>query len=173
MEESVQLAEKAFNLAKQYEGQKGHCSQCTLVAIMETLGDVDSNLVKAADGLTGGTVMSTQGTCGALAAGIMAISRYKGRSYQAFTDGGADHTWEYVQKLYTTFVEKYGSPIGCNVQKKIFGRCYDLQNPEERKMFEDAGAHVDKCPFVCADVASWTVSIISEMDRSALSKQEK
>ena len=173
MQQTTQLSEKAYNLAKQYEGEKGHCSQCTLVAIMETLGNVDPNLVKAADGLTGGTVMSTQGTCGALAAGIMAISTITGRSYQAFTDGGADHTWEHVQKLYTTFVDKYGSPVGCNVQKKIFGRSYDLQNPEERKMFEEAGAHVDKCPFVCANVASWTVEIISEMDQSALPNQAK
>ena len=173
MEQSELLAQKAFDLAKQYEGEKGHCSQCTLVAIMETLGNVDANLVKAADGLTGGTVMSTQGTCGALAAGIMAISSITGRSYQAFTDGGADHTWDYVRELYTTFVEKYGSPIGCNVQEKIFGRCYDLQNPEERKMFEEAGAHVDKCPFVCADVASWTVQIISKMEQSAVSGTEK
>jgi len=162
------IASQAYELAYKYEQQRQHCSQCTLAAIMETFDVVDPNLFKAADGLTGGTVMSTQGTCGALSGGILAISSLTGRSYQAFCNGQSDHTWDYVRKLYFTFVEKYGSPIGCMVQKQLFGKSFDLLNQEERIEFANAGAHVDKCPSVCGDVAKWTTELILEIQKTSM-----
>ena len=156
------LIEKAYQLAYEYEQEREHCAQCTLIAIMETCGTINRDLIKTVDGLTGGTALSTQGTCGALAAGLMAISSLTGRSYDAFKSGESDHTWEYVIKLYEKFVNEYGSPLGYKVQEKLFGRYYNLRNKDERLQFEKEGAHVDKCPSVCGHVAKWVVEILLE-----------
>ena len=155
--------EEAYQLAYRYEQEKEHCSQCTLAAIMETLDSFDEKLFQAADALTGGSALSTRGTCGALAAGLLAISRLTGRNYEGFKAGKSNHTWKYVQLLLNRFVDKYGSPIGCEVQKKIFGHCFNFNDANDKKAFVEAGAHVDKCPSVCGDVAKWSVEIIKEL----------
>jgi uncharacterized FAD-dependent dehydrogenase len=156
-------AQQAYQLAFRYEREKEHCAQATLAAIMEILGSLDENLIQAADGLTGGTAMSTAGTCGALAAGILAISRLTGRSYENFTNHKPGHSWEHVQALHDRFAAKYGGPTGRSVQQTLFNNVYNLRDPESRELFKLAGAHIDKCPSVCGDVAEWTVEIILEM----------
>jgi len=96
----------------------------------------------------------------------VAISRITGRSYRGFKSGKSDHTWEYVQELYERFVSKYGAPDGGSVQENIFGRSFNLYNPEDRKEFLIAGAHVDKCPSVCGDVVICSVEIILEIQKN-------
>ena len=59
--------------------------------------------------------------------------------------------FKYTKKLYDRFVEEYGSPLCCDVQKKIFGRSFNLLDSKEYKEFEAAGAHVDKCPTVAGN----------------------
>ena len=41
-------------------------------------------------------------------------------------------------------------------------RAFDPRDPDEREMFEAAGAHVDKCTNVVAQVARWAVEIIGQ-----------
>jgi len=163
MDNDENKAERAYELASGYEQSKEHCVQCTLAAIMEVMGVIDEDLFKAADGLTGGTALSTQGTCGALAGGILAISRLTGRSYEGFKTGISNHTWQYVFELQKIFEEKYGGITGELVQKKIFGRSYQIKDKQDRKLFENAGAHVNKCPVVCGNVAKWSVEIINRI----------
>jgi len=63
------ISEKAYDLAYRYEAERGSCPQCVLSALYETLGVTDPLLIKAGDGLAGGTALSTMGTCGALVGG--------------------------------------------------------------------------------------------------------
>lgn len=155
-------AENAYQLAYQYEQTREHCAQATLAAIMESLGEVDETLIQAADGLTGGTALSTQGTCGALAAGLLAISRFTGRSYPNFKGNFPGHSWAEVIALGDRFQDQYGGLTGQAVQTHLFGQVYALRNPQEMELFNRAGAHVDKCPSVCGNVARWTVEILLE-----------
>ena len=67
---------------------------------------------------------------------------------------------KYAKILYDRFVDEYDSPLCCDVQKKIFGRSFDLMDPIEYEEFEKAGAHVDKCPTVSGNAARWTAEII-------------
>ena len=162
MKESSLTAKNAYQLAYRYEQTREHCAQATLAAILESLGEVDESLIQAADGLTGGTALSTAGTCGALAAGILAISRLTGRSYQHFKNDLPGHSWTEVIALGDRFQDHYGGLTGQAVQEHLFGQVYSLRNPQEREMFNRAGAHVDKCPSVCGNVARWTVEILLE-----------
>jgi C_GCAxxG_C_C family probable redox protein len=155
------ILENVYQRAFQYEAKLGSCPQCVLAALKETLDVGNENIFQAAQGLTGGTALSSQGTCGALAGGIIAISSLVGRTYQEFTDGQKKRlVFKYTKLLYDKFIEEYGSPLCCDVQKKLFGRSYVLLNKQDYEAFEKAGAHVDKCTSVAGNAAKWTAEII-------------
>ena len=91
----------------------------------------------------------------------MAISALVGRTYQEFSEGQKKRlVFKYTKKLYDRFVQEYGSPLCCDVQKKIFGRSYVLLDKQQYEAFEKAGAHVDKCTSVAGNAARWTAEII-------------
>jgi C_GCAxxG_C_C family probable redox protein len=161
MKSKEKLTDQAYRLAFKYEAEIGSCPQCVLVALLETLNVGESSIVKAADALAGGSALSTSGTCGALAGGLLAISSMVGREYKDFKAGETKRrVFRYARKLNDRFVSEYGSPICRDVQKKIFGRSFNLLDPKEYEKFERAGAHVDKCPGVSGNVAKWAAEII-------------
>ena len=161
MSSKDKIPEKAYNLAYKYEAELGNCPQCVLSAIKEVFDIGDEATIKAVQALAGGTALSTKGTCGALVGGLMAISSLLGRSYEEFKQGKSKRrVYKYSKKLYDRFIEEYGSPICSDVQKKLFGRSFNLLDPKDYEEFEKAGAHVDKCPSVSGNVAKWTAEII-------------
>jgi len=161
MKSRDEILEEVYNLAFKYEAELGSCPQCVLAALMETLDVGDSNTIKAVDALAGGTALSTEGTCGALVGGLLAISSIAGRKYDDFKSGKRQRrVFKYAKKLYDKFVEEYGSPVCKDVHKKIFGRTFNLLNHKGYAEFEKAGAHIDKCPDVSGKVARWTAEII-------------
>jgi C_GCAxxG_C_C family probable redox protein len=132
-----------------------------LAALNETLDIGDDAVFKSSQGLSGGTALSSEGTCGALAGGMIAIGLLVGRTYQEFSEGQKKRlVFKYTRLLYDRFVKEYGSPLCCGVQKKIFGRSYVLLDKDEYEAFEKAGAHVDKCTSVAGNAAKWTAEII-------------
>jgi len=161
MGEKEELMQKAYDLAFKYEAEIGSCPQCVLSAIFETLEIEKPDTIQAVDALAGGTALSTEGTCGALIGGLVAISTLSGRTYENFKKGDTKRrVFRYSKKLYDKFIDEYGSPICKDVHKKLFGRTFKLLDPQEYQEFEKAGAHVNKCPEVSGKVASWTVEIL-------------
>ena len=152
---------KVYQRAFENEAKFGSCPQCVLAALKEILEVGDEPIFRASQGLTGGTSLSSKGTCGALAGGMLAISALVGRTYQEFTEGQKKRlVFKYTNLLYDRFIEEYGSPLCCDVQRKIFGRSYILRDKQDYEAFEKAGAHVDKCPSVAGNAAKWTAEII-------------
>ena len=133
---------------------------------MEVLDVGDPITVQAVDAMAGGTALSTEGTCGALVGGLIAISSIVGRTYKDFSAGERKRrVFLYSKKLYDKFVEEYGSPICKDVHKKLFGRSFKLLDPKEYQEFEKAGAHIDKCPSVSGNVAKWAAEIILDLKK--------
>ena len=155
------ILKDVYTRAFDYEAKLGSCPQCVLAALKETLDVGDDSIFQASQGLTGGTALSSKGTCGALAGGMIAIGSLVGRTYQEFTEGQKKRlVFKYTKKLYDRFIEEYGSSLCCGVQEKLFGRSYNLYDKIDYEAFEKAGAHVDKCPRVAGNVARWTAEII-------------
>mgnify|MGYP006280970849 CR=1 FL=1 len=155
------LQQKAYDLAYQYEAERGSCPQAVLSAVLETVQIGDKHTIKAADGLAGGTALSSEGTCGALVGGILAIGTVVGRSYEAFSQGKKKRrVFQFAHQLYERFEQEYGGALCKQVQEDLFGQSYRLIDPKEYQAFEQAGAHVDKCPSVAGNVAAWTVEIL-------------
>ena len=163
MESREETLEQVYKLAFKYEAERGSCPQCVLAAIMETLDIIDEKTIKAVDAMAGGTGLSTEGTCGALVGGLLAISLFVGRSYADFSKGERKRrVFQYAKKLCDKFKEEYGSIICKDVHKKLFGRTFNMLDPKDYALFEKAGAHVDKCPEVSGKTAKWATEIILE-----------
>ena len=134
--------------------------------LYETIGEGDPKTIQAADALAGGTALSTEGTCGALVGGLLAIGSVVGRTYEDFSAGKRRRrVFQYAKKLYDKFTEEYGSPLCKGVQKKIMGKSYNLLDAKEYAEFEKAGGHVDKCTNVSGNTARWAAEIIMKIRR--------
>lgn len=156
-----EILEKTYRLAFKYEAERGSCPQCVLAALHETLGVGDPSTIQAADAMAGGTALSTEGTCGALAGGLLAIGSIVGRSYKDFSAGKRKRrVFQYSKKLYDRFIEEYGSPRCKDIHMKLFGRTFNLMDPDDYSEFEKMGGHVDKCPVVSGNVARWAAEIL-------------
>jgi C_GCAxxG_C_C family probable redox protein len=163
MSSKDEILEKAYNLAFRYEAERGSCPQCVLAALYETIGVGDPKTIQASDALAGGTSLSTEGTCGALVGGLLAIGSVVGRTYEDFSAGNRKRrVFQYSKKLYDKFIEEYNSPRCKDIHMKLFGRTFNLLDPQDYAEFEKAGGHVDKCPVVSGNAARWTAEILIE-----------
>jgi C_GCAxxG_C_C family probable redox protein len=160
----AEAAQKAYGLGYEYEGKYGACSQCTILAIMDTLGKRNSDVFKASFGFAGG-IASMSKMCGALAAGIMMISLEHGRELDNLTSQTEEEKRECLQlvrDLHARYLEAYGSTKCADVHQKIFGRTFDQWDSQEFAEFLRLGGHVDKCTAVVGNVARWTIEILAD-----------
>ncbi|MEM0049066.1 MAG: C-GCAxxG-C-C family protein [Candidatus Bathyarchaeia archaeon] len=156
-------AERAYNLAFKYEAEYGSCPQAVLRAIYEVfnLKGIE-NIIKSAHALAGGLGLSGNGTCGALTGGVLALGIFYGRSLEDMGKGRFLKSYAKAKELHDKFVKEFGSCICKDVQTKIFGRSFNLWDPEDHKKFEEMGGHRDKCTDVAGKVARWVVEMLLE-----------
>jgi C_GCAxxG_C_C family probable redox protein len=159
-----QTLEKAYALGYEYEQKHGSCPQCALAALEETLGSIDEQVFKASHALAGGAALTGQGSCGALAGGMLAISAKYGRDWASFKGSSSRKAAKLSKLLHDKFVAEFGSPICAGVQETIFGRSFNLWDAEDFQAFEEAGGHRDKCPDVVGKTAMWTAEILLEAE---------
>jgi len=157
--DNSKLPLKAHDLAFEYERKYGSCPQCVLLAISKTFGLKMDDVVKAGHALAGGAALSGSGTCGALTGGMMSLSFIYGRGVEDVDKGRFLVSYRVAKDLYDMFVEEFGGCTCQEVQKKIFGRSFDMWDAEDYKEFEKAGGHIDKCPEVAGRVARWVAEI--------------
>jgi len=156
------ILDKAYNLAFDYEANYGSCAQCVLRAIQEVFGLDLRSIIKASHALAGGLGLSGYGHCGALSGGVIALSFIYGRGLKDMKKGRFLKSYVLAKRLYDKFTEEFGSCVCRDVQKRVFGRPFNLWDPEEYKEFERMGGHRDKCPDVAGKVAKWTAEILVE-----------
>lgn len=156
---------RAYSLGYENEQKYGCCPQCVLAAIQDVLGIVDDATFKASHGLAAGGGLSTGGTCGALAGGMLALSAKCGRDRAHFGNGRFMQSYELGKLLYDRFVAEFGSPICAEVQTRLLGRPFNMWDAKDYKAFEEAGGHRDKCPKVAGKVASWTTEMLIKVSK--------
>ena len=167
--------ERGFNYEKDYRG----CAQCAIAAIQDAIGIRNDYVYKAGSGLAGGGGECTDGNCGGYTGGAMMISLLFGRTRkeEGTTKGRSDKytTFYLTAALHDKFVKKYGGVLCSDVQKKVFGRTFNLRKDEDKELFRKAGAHEDnnKCCAAVGDGAKWAVElIVSELDKRGLSIED-
>lgn len=171
-EKMMQLAYKqGFKYEKEFRG----CAQCAVAAIQDALELRNDYVYRAGSSLAGGTGECTDGNCGGYSGAAMMISLLFGRTRneEDSKKGRADKYTSFAMTaaLHDKFIEKYGSVICAGIQKKIYGRSFNLRKDDEKQLFREAGAHEkeDKCCAVVGNGASWGVEIIlEEMEKKGL-----
>jgi C_GCAxxG_C_C family probable redox protein len=166
-----ELLETAAQLGSDFEKFSGSCSQCTAAALREILGFEDV-VVKVATSSCGGQAGVSSGGCGSVIGGTIVLDYYLGRPAEMLsatetkpqsleTLGGA---MESARLLCNRFIKRYGSILCPQVQKSLFGRSFNLQDPDDWKAFIDAGAHDDptKCMSVVGNATRWTLEILMD-----------
>jgi C_GCAxxG_C_C family probable redox protein len=152
----VRAAEAAYVYERTYHG----CSQCVLAALQESLGVGSRDSFKAASGLAGGIARMGR-TCGALMGGLMGIGLAFGRDglEDSTTSQGYVRAMELGGELCRRFEKEFGSTQCRDIQKSLFGRSFDLRDPQEREAFREAGGY-EKCPHVAGKAAELAAAVI-------------
>jgi len=156
--------QKFYDIGFLNERNFSACGQSAVAPFVELLG-INKEIYKATSGLLGG-IGYMGDTCGAYVAGVIVISYIFGREYEDLKDNvelGKEKyrkTGRIVREFRKKFIEKYGT-INCReVQKKIFGKSFNLLNPEDRAASELAGSHIDKCTSVVGNAAKMVAEVI-------------
>lgn len=169
-EEQEQIIRNIEQSACEYEKLYGGCARSTLRALQEHLGIGHDEAFRAATPFSGGTGRSGE-LCGALIGGVMAI----GLVYAAgeFEHGKAEsrplavksppyeRAGERTIKLCDRFREEFGSLRCRDVMKKVFGKVWDLREPEARAEFLQPRLH-DRCGEVTKKSARLAAEVILE-----------
>jgi C_GCAxxG_C_C family probable redox protein len=102
-------------------------------------------------------------TCGALVGGIMGIGLAFGREAleDSATSQGYARAMELGGELCRRFEKEFGSTQCWDIQKSLFGRSFDLRDPQEREAFRVAGGY-EKCPYVAGKAAELAAEMILE-----------
>jgi C_GCAxxG_C_C family probable redox protein len=174
-----ELIKKAYDLGFKNEREYRGCAQCAISAIQDVLGAQNDFVYKAGSGLAGGAGECTDGLCGAYSGAIIMMSLFFGRERKdEATEFGRKEKYDsfhMASALHEKFIEKYGSVICSGIQKKIFGRSFDLRKDKDKQAFRNAGAHEldDKCCMVVGDGARWgTELILNEIANRGISLQD-
>jgi len=159
--------------ALEYDKYSG-CSQSVLLALQEAFEICGLESFRAATVLSGGVARRGE-TCGALLGGLMALGLVCGRDdirdTQAYRDAMRPAN-EIVDKFKKRLMEEFGfeepleSTICRDIQRHIYGRSFDLNDPEDYPLFLEAGGHGDEgCPKTCAVAAKVTAEKLMELLR--------
>ncbi|MCX8192053.1 MAG: C-GCAxxG-C-C family protein [Nitrososphaerales archaeon] len=157
--EILKLIKQVHDDAKEYNMKYPGCSQAVLGSLQKNLniGGLDS--FKAATLLVGGVARRGE-TCGAVIGALMALGIVIGReriedieTYQkAF-----EPAYEFCDK----FVKEYGSTLCCEIQKRLYGMCFNLRDRRGHEQFLLAGGRSEEgCPKVSGFAAKTMAEII-------------
>jgi len=156
-----EIAERAGELATQYEKTCTGCAQSVSAGLLDAL-EIDSpDVFKAASGLADGIGLTGDGSCGALTGCAMVIGLVVGRERKDHRDMLKPmQSYLLCKELHDEFVSEYGSSRCHDIQRKIMGRTFDLLDP---KQFEEAmkGGMLEHCAGVCGRAARSTVALLA------------
>ena len=150
-EEKEQLIRKIEQTACEDEIEYGGCVRCLVGAFQQHLGVGDGDAFKAAIPLGGGVARNGQ-TCGGLIGGLMIIGMIFADDKLVFYKDSPPYqeTMARSFKLSDRFEGKFGGLTCRDVHKSIFGRYWDLRDPEQQ--YEFSILRRDELHAKCGDV---------------------
>jgi hypothetical protein len=160
-----EIIKKSNELATQYAAKYKGCGQCTFMAIMDGLRwggleiiprDVEDGLFSGICLLTGGVGLSGEGSCGAVASGTLAIGLALGLRLETTDESLFRQSCAIVRDtLLDKYRQKYDSLLCKGIQRKFYGKSWDLTRDE---MSAEFLAITQGC--VIMEGAMWATEVI-------------
>jgi hypothetical protein len=135
-----EIIQKSNQLAVEYEAKYKGCGQCTFLAIVDALRwggleiipkDVEDRLFSGLCLLTGGVGLSGDGTCGAVVSGVLAIGLALGLQRESIDENIFRQSCAIVRDtLLDKYYRNYNSLLCKDIQRKFFGKAWDLTRDE-------------------------------------------
>ena len=140
-----EIIQKSNELAIQHEAKYKGCGQCTFLAIIGALRwggleiipkDMEDRLFSGICVLTGGVGLSGDGTCAAVASGALIIGLALGIQRETFNEACFRENCATVRNtLLNRHSQKYDSLLCKDVQRKFFGKAWDLARDDMSQEF--------------------------------------
>ncbi len=156
-EEKKALIDAVYVKAEKYEYDYGACPQCVLATIQETVGGIEDSTIKAVHGLAGGGALMSEGMCGALTGGLVALSAKYGRDRDKLDKGRYLNNYKKCKELVERFRAEFGGVTCHQLQQQFTGQTFDMWNAEEYKAFDAARGH--KCAHATGKVTQWVIEM--------------
>ncbi len=164
-EATVTLYKSAWERGFYHESTIKGCAQCAMLAIKDVCGLFDERVFEAATAFSAGMSLCGDSACGGYSGGLMVIGLVYKRGLEEIEKkdkAGQYKAYELGQVLHDMFTDCYGSVICKDLHNCIFCRSYTLRIDEEKQLFEEAGAHADKCTSVVAMSSYMFVKMLKE-----------
>ena len=159
------IIKKAEELGIEYEAKYKGCGQCTFLAIIDALRwggleiipeDMEERLYSGTFFLTAGVCFTGEGTCGAVTSGVMAISLALGIPREGADVIAAHRAGANIRNtLLDKYYRQYDSILCKDVQRKHFGKAWDLTDDE---MTQEFLSITDGCTI--RQTAMWATEVI-------------
>lgn len=168
--EKTDLAEKAQQMAADYERRCTGCAQSVVAGLLDALGidDPGEGVFRAASGMADGIGLTGDGSCGALTGGCMVIGLLFGRERKDHQDMMKPmRSYLMCKELLEDFVQRYGSCRCYDIQKKLMGRTFNMYDPKELQEAFTSGM-MDHCSGVVGRSARRAAELIlAEREKEA------
>ena len=162
------IAERAGELATEYEKTCTGCAQSVVAGLLDALEIESPDVFKAASGLADGIGLTGDGSCGALTGGAMVIGLVLGRERKDHRDMMKPmQSYLLCKELHDEFVREYGSCRCHDIQRKIMGRTFDLLDPRQLEEAMKEGM-LEHCAGVCGRAARRAAELILREESAAL-----
>lgn len=140
--------DRVKKLAHDYDRHSG-CSQAVLLALQDEFGIGNDAVFKSATVLSGGVARHGE-TCGALLGALMGLGLVSGREKmedtQSYRDAMAPSA-ELIERFKDELKTQFGfegaldGTLCRQIHEKIYGRAFDMTDPEDYQAFLDVGGH--------------------------------
>jgi len=169
-----EIVRKANELAAEYIERYAGCGQCVFLAVLDALRwggleiipeDMEGRFFSGVCVTTAGIAESGEGTCGAINSGVLIMGLALGPSKE-FPDIVAlrEACATIRDTLLRRCLQEYGSVLCKDVQRRFFGKAWDLTRDD---MFEEFRSLTEGC--IIRQAAQWTVeSMLDEFEKGNL-----
>jgi hypothetical protein len=140
-----EIIKKSHELATEYEAKYKGCGQCTFMAVIDALRwggleiiprEVEDRLFSGLCLMTGGVGLSGEGSCGAVTAGTLAIGLALGLEQDSTSERVFRQSCAIVRDaLLSRYYKKYNSLLCKDIQRKLFGKAWDLTRDDMSSEF--------------------------------------
>ncbi len=163
--EKREILEKVEKNAVEAQLRDDTCARSTLHGLQTCFPFIPAEMVAASWCFSGG-VASSSGSCGALCSSLLAIGAKYLPTMDEVASGSEEARRKFEkgkEKIFAfreAFMKEFGTTLCPEVQRKIFGRSYNLLDDKEREEFLSLPGHKEKCAAVVAKAARMAAEII-------------